>query len=83
MITEEDILVSKEKHFCIVHRGEIKGYNYICPECGTYYCLKCLDAIKDIENLCWSCKKQLDPEMPIIPVEEDDNIMISDDKLPK
>lgn len=64
-ITEDDIAISKEKHFCIVHRGPIGGYNYICPECGTYYCIKCLDAIIDIENSCWSCKKPLDPSKAI------------------
>jgi len=64
-ITEGDISVSKEKHFCLVHRGPIKGLNFICPECGTYYCLNCLEAIKENENACWSCGKALDPTSPI------------------
>ncbi|MBA7530246.1 hypothetical protein ES705_22449 [subsurface metagenome] len=63
-ITEEDIKISKEKRFCVVHRGPIEGYNFICPECGTFYCVKCLEAIKEIENVCWSCGKPLDPTMP-------------------
>ena len=73
-ITEDDIAISKEKHFCIVHRGPIGGYNYICTECGTYYCIKCLDAIIDIENSCWSCKKPLDPSKVIKSVDDKDDI---------
>jgi len=80
-ITEDDIAISKEKRFCIVHRGPIEGYNYICPECGTYYCIKCLDALIDIENTCWSCKKPLDPSKAIKSADGQDGIkpIIDDD----
>ena len=61
--TEDDILVSKEKHFCLVHKGPIEGYTYIC-ECGTYYCTRCVEALKKNENECWSCGKALDPSKP-------------------
>ncbi|MHA1683076.1 MAG: hypothetical protein ACTSUE_19210 [Promethearchaeota archaeon] len=64
-ITEGDITVSKEKHFCLVHKGPIEGYSFICPECGAYYCLNCVEAIKEIENLCWSCKSPLDKNKKI------------------
>ncbi len=73
-ITENDIVVSKEQHFCLVHKGPIKGFNFICPECGTYYCLKCLEALKEIENTCWSCGKALDPSKPIKKTQEKDEI---------
>jgi len=59
-ITEDDIRVSKEKHFCLVHKGTITGYSYICPDCGAFYCLNCVEAIKEIENECWSCGNILD-----------------------
>lgn len=64
-ITEEDITVSKEKHFCLVHKGPIEGYSFICPDCGTFYCMKCVQAIVTIDNTCWSCENVIDAEMPI------------------
>ena len=36
-ITEDDITISKEKKICLVHKGPIEGYAYIC-QCGKYYC---------------------------------------------
>ena len=61
-ITEGDILISKEQHICLVHKGTIKGMSYICPDCGAYYCVKCYNALKDAENECWSCGAPLDEE---------------------
>ena len=69
-ITDEDIAISKEKHFCVVHRGPIEGINFICPDCGTYYCIKCIEAIKKLENSCWSCGIPLDPSMPAKEIKE-------------
>jgi ribosomal protein S6 len=71
-ITEDDIILSKEKHLCLVHKGPIQGYSFICPTCGAYYCANCIEALKEIENICWSCEKPLDPSKPIIGKEEDD-----------
>jgi len=63
-ITEDDILISKEKHFCLVHKGPVEGLSYICPECNAYYCVKCYNAIKEAENECWSCRIALDASRP-------------------
>ncbi len=62
-ITENDITISKEKHLCLVHKGPIEGYSYICPKCGAYYCAKCIEVLKKAENECWSCGTSLDPSM--------------------
>jgi hypothetical protein len=59
-LTEDDILVSKEKHICLVHKGLVEGYSYICPGCGAYYCLQCANNIKEIENKCLSCDVAFD-----------------------
>ncbi len=59
-ITEDDIIVSKEKILCYVHKGPIEGDNYICPQCGTYYCMNCRELIKDSKNLCLACGTALD-----------------------
>ncbi len=53
-ITEDDILLSKERHFCLVHKGPIEGYIFRC-ECGAFYCDPCMDKIQELENECWSC----------------------------
>ena len=74
-IVEDDILISKEKHICLIHKGPIEGYTYIC-DCGSYYCLKCLDAIKENENACWSCGKVIDPTKPVKKIEEVEDIDI-------
>ena len=70
IITEDEIQISKEKHFCIVHKGPIEGYSFICPTCGAFYCQKCLEAIKDIENTCWSCNEALDSSIPTKTIKE-------------
>lgn len=61
-ITEEDITLSKERHICLVHKGSIQGYSFICPHCGSFYCMKCLQAVITIENECWSCGEELDAD---------------------
>jgi len=63
-ITEGDITLSKEKHICLVHKGAIEGYSWICPSCGAYYCFRCIEALKDSENVCWSCENPIDPDKP-------------------
>ncbi len=54
-ISENNITLLKEKHNCLVHKGPIEGYSYICPSCSAYYCVKCLEAIKKLDNSCWAC----------------------------
>ena len=69
-ITEDDIIISKEKHICLVHKGSVKGYSFVCPECGAVYCIKCIDAIIKIENSCWSCESPIDRSQPIKKMDE-------------
>ena len=64
-ISEDDIIISKETHTCLVHKGPVKGYSFVCPECGAVYCIKCVDAIIRIENSCWSCESPIDRSQPV------------------
>lgn len=65
-LTEEEVSVSKEKKICLVCKGNVAGFNnFICPECGTFYCAKCAKALSDLENICWVCEKPLDPSKPM------------------
>ena len=58
--TEAEVQVEKEKHFCVVHRGKITGAVYICPECETYYCMKCATVLKKKSEKCWACNSKIE-----------------------
>ncbi|MFX0000670.1 MAG: right-handed parallel beta-helix repeat-containing protein [Candidatus Hodarchaeota archaeon] len=58
--TEAEVSVEKEFHVCVVHRGRIVGAVYICPECETYYCMKCAITLKEKGETCWVCKKEIE-----------------------
>lgn len=85
-VTEDDISVSKEQHFCLVHKGKIEGYSFICPGCGAYYCANCVEALKQGDNECWSCTKAIDPTKPTKsqkPEESEDKPMVDKGKKAK
>ncbi|MFX1242845.1 MAG: hypothetical protein ACFFA7_16485 [Promethearchaeota archaeon] len=52
----EDVKYSRDKGFCLVCKNKISGLSYICPNCEAWYCLKCRDALIEIENSCWGCE---------------------------
>lgn len=75
-LTEEEVTVSKEKKICLVCKSKISGKNFMCPECGTFYCSKCSKALSDLENVCWVCNFQIDSLKPMKPYEEVDYKLI-------
>jgi len=78
-VTEEKVAISIEKKICLVCRGEALRFTYIC-ECGAIYCGNCAQALKDLENICWSCNTPIDPSKPIKPYEKEDGFKISSKK---
>ncbi len=45
-ITEEEVLISKEKKIYLVCEGKVLRFNnYICPECETFTFVCCLISI--------------------------------------
>jgi len=56
--------IFKKQRICLVHKGSIEGFIFSCPSCGALYCVKCVEALIDIDNMCWSCKEVLDPNKP-------------------
>ena len=52
----EDVKYSREKGFCLVCKNKISGLSYICPNCEAWYCLKCCDALIELEDACWGCE---------------------------
>ena len=87
-ITEEEVSISKEKKICLVCKGRIAEFNFVCPECEAFYCEKCVRALINLENACWACNRPFDkskPSKPYKEVEEEIEIEISEkpQKKPK
>ena len=84
-ITEKEVSISKEKKICLVCKGKVARYNYICPECDTFYCVNCANTLEDLENACWVCETPFDETKPVKPYkrEEEIGIEISEKSLKK
>ncbi len=63
-VSEEKIAVSKETKICLVCRGEVLRFSYICV-CGANYCGNCAQALTDLENMCWACEIPIDYSKPV------------------
>ena len=73
-VTEEEVTISKEKKICIVCKGKIGRTNiYLCPDCDTFYCLKCANTLITLENACWVCNAPIDPSKPVNQYKEADD----------
>ncbi|MBA7641053.1 hypothetical protein ES703_48725 [subsurface metagenome] len=64
-VTEEEISVSKEKGICLVCKGRVGGIMFMCASCGTFYCIKCSEALSNLENACWACNEAIDKSKPV------------------
>ncbi len=64
-ITEEEVTFHREKKICLVCKGKISRINYICPECDALYCIKCSEALSNLENACWVCNEPFDESKPV------------------
>lgn len=81
-ITEEEVSISKEKKICLVCKGKVGGFNFICNECGTFYCEKCAKAMVNLENVCWVCNTPFDeskPSEPYLKEEEGTELKLLED----
>lgn len=58
---ESEIKVEEQKFICIVHKGQIVGTVYICPNCKTCYCLTCAYSLKANGEKCWTCNCEINP----------------------
>jgi len=64
-LTEEEVTFHKEKKICLVCKGKLSRLLYMCPECDALYCIKCSDALSDLENACWVCETAFDESKPV------------------
>ena len=70
-VTEEKVAISKEKKICLVCRGVVVKFSYIC-ECGVIYCGNCARALTNLENVCWVCDAPIDYLQPVKPYKEEE-----------
>ena len=82
-VTEEEVSISKEKKVCLVCKGKISGLNFICSECGAFYCAKCSKALSNLENVCWACNSPIDPSKPMKSYEKDGEEVIVEGEILK
>lgn len=79
-ITEAEIEITRTKKLCLVCRGKLTRVMYICPECETFYCRKCSEALADLENTCWVCNTPIDESKPVRMFEkEETKILVKKD----
>jgi len=82
-VSEEKVAISKEKKICLVCRGEVLRFSFIC-ECGAIYCGNCAQALTDLENVCWACDAPIDYLKPVKPYkEEEERVEIGDSSKKK
>ncbi|HME51074.1 MAG TPA: hypothetical protein VKM55_02540, partial [Candidatus Lokiarchaeia archaeon] len=58
--TEQEVTAKMDVKLCIVHKGPIKGANYSCPQCNTFYCLNCAATLASNGEGCWSCGHKIE-----------------------
>jgi len=63
-IRDEKVAITKETKICLICRGEVLRFSYIC-KCGAIYCENCARAISDLENVCWICDLPIDYSKPV------------------
>lgn len=73
-ITEEEVSFSKEKKICLVCKGRVLRFNFICSECEAFYCMKCAQAISNLENACWVCNAPIDESKPVKPFKKEEEL---------
>jgi hypothetical protein len=76
-VSEEKIAVSKERKICLVCRGEVLRFTYIC-ECGAIYCDNCARALTNLENICWVCDVPIDYSKPVKQFKEEVRVEIGE-----
>jgi len=64
-LTEEEVSISKERKICLVCKNKVGGFNFICKDCGAFYCENCAKTLIGIENACWVCESPFDETKPV------------------
>ncbi len=82
-ISAQEITLYREQKICLVCKGAVAGFNFICPKCEALYCESCVHALIDLENMCWVCNEPFDKSKQVKPYDKEikeDKIEIGKDK---
>jgi len=74
-LTEKEITFFRERKICLVCKGKVEGFSFIC-KCDAMYCQKCAQVLTNMDNMCWACNGPIDPKKPVISYEKEDDIEI-------
>ena len=78
-VSIEKVAIHEEKKICLVCRGEVIKFSYIC-ECGAIYCENCARALSNLENVCWVCETQIDSLKPVKTFKEGESVKLEQKK---
>lgn len=79
--TEEEVAFHREKKICLVCKNKISRFNYVCPECDALYCIKCSNALADLENECWVCQTAFDESTALKAIKEPEKAIEIEDEI--
>ena len=79
-ITDEEVTYYKEQEICLVCKGRVDRFNYVCPDCRALYCNTCAIALIDLENACWVCNTAIDESKPVKLYKEEDLEVLKSEK---
>ncbi|MFX1590079.1 MAG: hypothetical protein ACFFC1_18205, partial [Promethearchaeota archaeon] len=82
-ITEEEITFHREKKICLMCKGELGGFMFMCKECNALYCGDCAQALSNLENLCWACNAPIDKTKPSKPYKKEEGEVIFEENVLK
>ena len=54
----------------------------MCLSCGALYCLKCSDALSNLENSCWACNAPIDKTKPSKTYKDEEEVTV-EEEIPK
>jgi len=66
-ISEKEVIFYREQIVCLVCKGKVEGFNFICFNCKAMYCENCARTLIDSENACWVCNEPMDKSKPSKP----------------
>lgn len=80
-MTEKEVTMYRDQAVCLVCKGKIANFSFICGNCKALYCEKCVRFLMNKENICWACESILDPNNPIRKEEmEEEELKIREQK---
>ncbi|MHA1151028.1 MAG: hypothetical protein ACTSR8_22640 [Promethearchaeota archaeon] len=82
-VTEEEVSISIEKRICLVCKGKVRKFGIFICDCGAFYCVKCVNALIDLENQCWACNASLDESKPVKLAEKEEDVKIDKEDIHK